>query len=88
MVPSQRPPWRHQPTSASHRECFFSGAMPRYARLFPQRGNVGCWHMTSFVAVQQNPTLSRALRTCRRPGGGLNARAASLNHNIEDEVAR
>ena len=25
---------------------------------------------TFFAAAQQNPTLSRALRTCRRPGGG------------------
>src|SRR5262249_36611414 len=36
---------------------------------------VGLWHCTSFVAVQQNPTLSRALPTCRRPGGGSGTRA-------------
>src|SRR6516225_7308039 len=33
------------------------------------------WHCTSFAALQQNPTLSRALRTCRRPGGGSGTRA-------------
>ena len=38
-------------------------------------GYVSYWHCTSFAAVQQNPTLSQALRTCRRPGGGSGTRA-------------
>jgi hypothetical protein len=38
-------------------------------------GYVGSWHCTSFAALQQNPTLSRALQTCRRPGGGPGTRA-------------
>ena len=41
------------------------------ARWLPRCGNVSSWHCTA----QQNPTLSRALRTCRRPGGGSGARA-------------
>jgi putative ABC transport system substrate-binding protein len=39
-------------------------------------GYVGLWHCTSFAAVQQNPTLSRALRTMPPARRGL--RSASL----------
>ena len=41
------------------------------ARWLPRCGNVSSWHCTA----QQNPTLSRALRACRRPGGGSGTRA-------------
>ena len=48
-------------------------------RVATNVGYVGLWHCTSSAGVQQNPTLMRSLRTCRRPGGGsAGARYAGL----------